>query len=394
MSRTFLAALILITFLTPPPIDAKIAFLPLAERVAKADLVGIVECETAGATVAKYKVIESCRGAKAGETIHIRTFVRFTGPQFRVSLCGERYFVVAVRAASHEQWSRMGANVPIAMRDLHADYDVAYGQGPMRVGPDTPKLYEEAKKLVAAQKKPEFQLPKPAGNLIWTAPPKPGEQELAALRKVFAAGFKSGNKEDYSKAKDILHAHDPGPFFKELLTWEPEKPIRRIEMFHAKASYAAWRCAQDREKHLKMLLEAREPIVRVAGAVYLCFDNEKAGKEELAKLTKLEEEAGAWAALTLARRGDKNAVPRMIEIFKGGDGRLTMVDVGLRFNAQVLLSNSAKHSGVIQPPRADPMRPWGHQVDYDELRAWWQQNSAKITLNDPWLDVLSKQKVD
>jgi hypothetical protein len=137
--------------------------------------------------------------------------------------------------------------------------------------------------------------------------------------------------------------------------------------------------------------------VRVTGAVYLCFENEKVGREALKKLTDLPLEPGAWAALALARRGDKTAVPRVLELFdrmRDFGSVPNLFNVNLRLNAQVLLSNSALKSDVPQPPRAAPNRPWGHEVDYDELSAWWRQHSAKITLHDPWLDTLSKQKID
>ena len=37
---------------------------------------------------------------------------------------------------------------------------------------------------------------------------------------------------------------------------------------------------------------------------------------ELRKLTTLEGDAGVWATLTLARRGDKEALPRAVRVFR------------------------------------------------------------------------------
>jgi hypothetical protein len=96
--------------------------------------------------------------------------------------------------------------------------------------------------------------------------------------------------------------------------------------------------------------------------------------------------------LTLSRRGDKDAMPRALQVFKEGTrGRFY---TNLRFNTQVLLSNSAQKSGVPQPPRADPLRPWGDEVDFDAITGWWAKHADHITLHDPWLGPLSKQKMD
>ncbi len=48
----------------------------------------------------------------------------------------------------------------------------------------------------------------------------------------------------------------------------------------------------------------------------------------------------------------------------------------------VLLSNSAKASGVPGPQKEA------------DIRAWWIENREKIRLSDPWLETLEKQKID
>jgi hypothetical protein len=286
--------------------------------------------------------------------------------------------------------------VPLSFRQLPADYDAPFGQGPMRDGPDLQARYAEAKKLVAAAKKEEFKLPPHGPEKVWQAPsgPKPELAQLVAWRQMLEAKPSPSVRDAQAKATQGLLGYEPGPFFKELVAWEamPKRNVSSAEFYYPKASEYAWRCGQDREKNLRLLLDAKEPVVRVVGAVYLCFENEKAGIAELGKLTQIPDEPGAWAALTLARRGQKNAVPRMLEVFKGNPrGRFY---TNLRFRAQVLLSNSAQKSGVPQPPRADPMRPWGDEVDFADFQAWWQQHEARITLHDPWLAMLSKQKID
>ncbi|MBI3823133.1 MAG: hypothetical protein HY289_10705 [Planctomycetes bacterium] len=380
--------------LSAAPASAKIAPIPFAELVARADFVGIVECETAGAIVATYKVIESCRGAKAGERINLRSFVRGPGPQFRHSMVGERSLVTAIRAGSHEDFVKRSTvmSQPLGWRNLHADYDVPYGQGPFPEGPDTKKQYEEAKKLVAAQGKAEFKLPKPLAPAVWSAPPlpRPTAAQLEVWRARLVLGAGPPKNDEYAKARDGLLAYDPAPLFDELVKWAPGEKLgfARAESAYSKASLAAWRCGQDREKHLKMLLTAQEPVVRVAGAIYLCFENEKVGMGELAELSKLEGEAGGWAALTLARRGQKEAVPRVLKLF-GGSQRASRFEVNLRLNALVLFSNSAKKAGVAQPPS----ERFG-AVEFETIQGWWQKHADKITLHDPWLETLSKQKID
>lgn len=392
---TLLGAIALLPF-TSNITHAKVAPLPLPQLVARADFVGIVECETAGAVVAKYKVIESCRGAKAGEHIHIRTFVRFVGPQFQASLVGERFLVIAPAVAPDQQYGKPILNMPISWRQLFADYEVPYGQGPYPNLPDMQQRYAEAKKLVAAANKPEAPRAKPGKEIVWTAPPLPGpdKAQLELLKKQLTNKPSPGKIDEFTKIRVAVFGYEPTPMFEELKNTQINTAgkLNAIESAAPKASEAAWRCGQEREKHLKMLLDAREPAIRVVGAIYLTFENDKLGKEELARLTKLPDEPGAYAALALARRGDKNAVPRLLEVFKGNpQGRFY---TNLRLNTLALLSNSAKKSSVPQPTQNVPRLGWGDQVDFNALDAWWREHSAKVTLHDPWLETLARQKID
>ena len=95
--------------------------------------------------------------------------------------------------------------------------------------------------------------------------------------------------------------------------------------------------------------------------------------------------------MTLARRGNKDAVPRVLEIFgdKGEEGLAGAFHRQLRSSALVLFSNSAHKSDLPQPPY-----DVSGNVEPKAIEAWWRQHSAKITLHDPWLEMLSKQKVD
>ena len=162
-------------------------------------------------------------------------------------------------------------------------------------------------------------------------------------------------------------------------------------------SYFAWRCGADRKKHLAALSGAKEPLVRVAGAVYLCYEDAEAGTAALNKLTALEGGAGVWAALTLARRGNKTAVPRALEVFRDLPkeqkdelgGMAGVPHRNLQKRVLVLLSNSAQAGAVPQP-----VLPEDEDKQHDALTKWWKQHAEKVTPQDPWLKLLEKQKVD
>lgn len=103
------------------------------------------------------------------------------------------------------------------------------------------------------------------------------------------------------------------------------------------------------------------------------------------------------AARTLARRGDKDAVPRALEVSRdpapaGRESMPGMAEVAhrnLQKRVLVLLSNSAGSSGVPQP--APPGEP---PSSFDSFLAWWEKYGDTLALNDPWLVILEQQKVD
>ena len=167
------------------------------------------------------------------------------------------------------------------------------------------------------------------------------------MRKTLARGERA---EGFGEAFEILTRHDPGPVVEFLVAWmNPNQDWRDKDRGYALGSKFAWRCGKDRQKHLAALAGAKDPFIRVAGAVYLCFDDTEAGTAALKRMTKVNDDAGAWAALTLASRGHKDAVPRALEALReprSADPRSLggMADVPHR-NLQkriVLLSNSAR----------------------------------------------------
>jgi hypothetical protein len=397
-----LTALLLFLGGVPSATAGKPSQLTFEELVRRADFVGLVECETSGVFVAKYKVISSWRGPRAGERLTIRSDLYYFAKgrvAMGLPLSGQRYFFTAVRARAEEpQRSRLSKHGPLGWRQIPADFEIGWYQG--RWHDPEGKWFQKAKAIVGD--KPAAAAPprKPKPDPVWQAPklPAPPKAQLAAWRNELAQD--KGKARDQA-ARDGLLMYEPSALLPELLNWtrpEGKRPTQDgAYAAYRDASYFAWKCGRDRPQHLKQLLTAREPVIRVAGAVYLCFEDEKLGLKELAKLTGLEGEAGAWAALTLARRGNRSAVPRVLDLFKDPKGeqvgpkraRVSQWQWQLRLRAVALLSNSAHQSGVAFPTvTADTTG------NFDTLQRWWQQNADRVTLHDPWLAFLARQKID
>jgi hypothetical protein len=207
--------------------------------------------------------------------------------------------------------------------------------------------------------------------------------------------------ESIAAAVEPLTRHDPAPLAEYLAEWiNPNKERSDRSAGYSLGSSFAWRCGKDREIHLKTLCRAKDPYIRVAGAVYLCFEKREEGMTELREAMKLEGDPGAWAALNLARRGEKAAIDRALEVFstirEGGMAGVPHRNLQLRL--QVLLSNSAKRSGLAQPEPPSGVVPPRDDEEQTRLHSyyleWWRANAEKAMLHDPWLELLEKQKVD
>jgi hypothetical protein len=116
----------------------------------------------------------------------------------------------------------------------------------------------------------------------------------------------------------------------------------------------------------------------------------------LKKLLVLEGDPGVWAALTLARRGQKVAVPRALEVFRAPtdansetSGMAGVLHGNLQKRILVLLSNTAHASNIPRPSLPEDEK---QQMNY--LADWWKRYGDKAVLQDPWLKVLEPQKVD
>jgi hypothetical protein len=229
-----------------------------------------------------------------------------------------------------------------------------------------------ARALERFQEKPEALEP---------SQPPPGKAELARLRSALKRG------KDEPDALSLLTRFDCRTAADWVAEWKVTDP--RFGGGHGLGSFVSWRCGTDRQANLLRITAAKDPLVRVAGAVYLAFEDEPAGRKKLAELSALPGDAGAWAAITLARRGDKASVPRALQIFEtAADGTIAAeVREQLQGRLCVLLSNT---KGA--PPLGD------HCEWKPELRAalekWWASRGPELTLVDPWFARLAAQKVD
>lgn len=73
---------------------------PWYQQVAQASFVGIVQCEVAGVIAAKYRVIESWKGAPVGSLLTIDEQLRHTATYSPFAVCGEKY-LACIYSTSH-----------------------------------------------------------------------------------------------------------------------------------------------------------------------------------------------------------------------------------------------------------------------------------------------------
>jgi hypothetical protein len=227
----------------------------------------------------------------------------------------------------------------------------------------------------------------------------PTERELRQLRKELANG---PSAQRFDNIFPLLTAHDPGPMAEYLAKWiNPNRERWDRDRGYVLGSYFGWRCGKDRAKHLRTLFGARDPYIRVAGAVYLCFENRELGTAKLKEFSRLEGDPGVWAALNLARRGEKAYVSRALEVFAttGEAGMAGVPHGNLQKRVLVLLSNTAKKNGLPRPDfpqsasSAEATDAYMRRV-YESLRSWWNTHQDNASLYDPWLPLFEEQKVD
>ncbi|MFN7563321.1 MAG: hypothetical protein ACK5TH_16175 [Prosthecobacter sp.] len=501
------------------------------ESATTSEFVGVVECIVAGGIVARYRVIDSWKGAPVGTELNISQHVDPFGPQFPVSFVGERSLAFAEKAPSYRMGSfSAGGATPLWWRKIPTDLR-CFSVVPLKEkaaryfssymgyrGGDLDQFKadvieflncdsegQELRLMLAAARKslhlPDPTEPSDKGNAediklydwlraaknveqLWkrileraallNPPliPKTEEENKAQNHKLTLLGMISDGGREHCKAlleqadvsnlpwdkkdieraasdlrwnlspargknfppedsaptktptaKEILEAesalitpwddktaqafdllchHSPGSLVPFLNRWQPSNDRRNQQFGYTLGSVFGHLCASDRINHLKALLSAKDHWIKVSAAVYLCFDDAIQGKEALSKLLELEGDAGAWAAIVLASRGEKAAMPRALEVIAMPDDQsmYSMNHHNLQLRLRVLLSNVASASGIDQPPGPSkeysdgPERMIIHQQWHKSLSDWWDANKDRINLSDPWSSTLDKQKVD
>jgi hypothetical protein len=234
-------------------------------------------------------------------------------------------------------------------------------------------------------KKPEYK----------TRPPVvPTENDLDQLRKWLNEGQSSTK---FGQAFYVLSKHDPNTIVDYLMTWEnTHRSWRDNDRGYFIGSSFAATCKANRKKSFNRLTNANSSSIRVAGAVYLCFEDENLGKRKLRGLTRLPGDPGAWAALALARRGEKKFLKRAIEAIRIAP--VPHMDGYPHRNIQkrviVLMSNIA-HQNKLPAPKIT----WGYKPDFATshrtLVSWLEKHFDEVKIaSDPWGKELAQQKVD
>jgi hypothetical protein len=101
----------------------------LADR---ADLIGVVECVTAGGNVARYRVTDVWKGVvRVGDIVSIGIETDFWGPRYEVRLVGQRLFVAAFKNNTPNRMmsTTAGGAVPAWWRNIPSDYRLPLYQG-------------------------------------------------------------------------------------------------------------------------------------------------------------------------------------------------------------------------------------------------------------------------
>lgn len=212
------------------------------------------------------------------------------------------------------------------------------------------------------------------------SPAEPDIEQVAEKLQVFENAHEAMGVLDWlienrpEKAAEILQGWTPRPH--STHRWDAEGYVLGSKF----GKY----CPSNRIALLGKLTQAKDPLIRVSAAVYLCFDDLAAGLQELERLKIEDGDAGAWAALTLARRGRKESVDRALGLLKPvPNQQFTWNRIwDLSSQLKVLLSNSAQSAGILLP-----------ETDA-EIVDWWAKNSDRLTVGDPWMTELDKERTD
>ncbi len=223
--------------------------------------------------------------------------------------------------------------------------------------------------------------------------PEPSPEQLEQWRR----DIQDHSKDSYYRFIDALNAlseHEPERVVSYLMSWEnPHETYADADMGYRFGSIFAHRCPSARSKHYHLLLEAKDPFIRTAAAVYLRYLEETSGTEALQHLAENELSlAGTWAALTLARDGNPSHMHRLLTHL-GTTNPDTASVAGvfhglLQRRTWILLSNSCHASDVPLPTHLYGDKAPAHYLD------WWEKHQDALRLSDPWLPQFRAQHVD
>ena len=237
----------------------------------------------------------------------------------------------------------------------------------------------------------------------------PPEQPSPDMIKQFRVALDEGlESRRFWEAFEKLTLYDSEYVAKYLYLWSnPKKSWRDSDQGYVLGSYFGWKCGKNRKKNLTTLVEANNDFIRVAGAVYLTFEDAELGERYLRELTELKGDPGVWAALNLVRRGEKSAMPRALEVLDTiGQGGMAGVPHGnLQKRLLVLLYNSCKAGQIDKPDVRLVPDPDYFDGDKESLLriakdirernlVWWNEHQDIIRINDPWFNDLRERKID
>jgi hypothetical protein len=230
----------------------------------------------------------------------------------------------------------------------------------------------------------------------------PSEESLNRMRRLLRGQPKD---EQFYEVFDPLTRYQPAVVAEYLVNWVNRgSNWSDHDLGYVLGSYFARNCTKNRRENLTKLLQAKDAFIRVAGAVYLTFEDHEGGVNHLKEFASLPGDPGSWAALVLAERGDKSAVARAIEVFST-PGETNMEGVphrNLQKRLSVLLSNSAAASRIAQPSPPHSESNVDSEADlskfqaqtHEYFRSWWNANQETIVMANPWAEILENQKID
>lgn len=201
----------------------------------------------------------------------------------------------------------------------------------------------------------------------------------------------------------VLTRREPELIARYLTVWPAESGMRHA---YNCSSYFGWKCSVDRVQNIGMLVDARNPIIQVAGSIYVAFDDKEKGDESLGRMVSIKGDPGAWAALALVRRGRTEHVPRLLEVFQAvaHDDKYSMRSFDFHRSLQrrvaILMVNSSIDSGIQYPDYLnavlsnDITKDAGDVVGYENIKKWWDSNRRQIRIDTSAEKMLSGVRID